>query len=229
MADEIKVTKRKLTDYRPDTKNANRGSLRGKQMIKTSFEENGAGRSLLADADGNLIAGNQSFEGAAAAGITDVIEIETEGEAVVVVRRRDLKLDSDDQRARRLAIADNRTNEVSLTWSPDELLADRSLLEGMFREDEIDALLAAGDAEKEVEAALDSEGGEKSDRAMGDRKKQIKPVLYADEIAVFEQALRATNINNRGQALMTVCRFYLDKQGVQDERPDSTVVKPTKA
>jgi hypothetical protein len=214
MANEIKVRRRKIDDYVPDAKNANRGSRRGKDMITTSFKENGAGRSLLADRDGVLIAGNQSFEGAAAAGIREVIEVETDGTQLVVVKRTDLDLDAD-PRARRLAIADNRTNEVSLTWNPDELLENPTLLDGMFREDEIEALLAASEVEAEVAGALDGESVSK-DRVMGDRKKQIKPVLYADEIAVFEQALRATGINNRGQALITVCKFYLDNQGAAD-------------
>jgi hypothetical protein len=210
MADGVTVKRRKLTDYRPDDKNANRGSQRGKQMIVKSFEENGAGRSLLADKDGVLIAGNQSFEGAAAAGITDVIEVETDGKSLVVVRRTDLDLDAD-PRARRLAIADNRTNEVSLDWNPAELLENPTLLDGLFRDDEIEALLAASDVETQVAGALDGETS--TDRKMGDKKKQIKPVLYADEIAIFEQALRATGMINRGQALISICRNYLEGKG----------------
>jgi hypothetical protein len=210
MPDEVKVTRRTIDDYRPDDKNANRGSQRGKQMIATSFKENGAGRSLLADKDGVLIAGNQSFEGAAAAGITDVIEVETDGKALVVVKRIDLDLDTDPE-ARRLAIADNRTNEVSLDWNPTELLGNPALLEGMFRDDEIEALLAASDVEAQVAGALDSDVS--TDRKMGDKKKQIKPVLYADEIAIFEQALRATGMINRGQALISICKHYLEGKG----------------
>jgi ParB-like chromosome segregation protein Spo0J len=40
-------------------------------------------------------------------------------------------------------------------------------------------------------------------------KKQIKPVLYADDLADFEAAIRKTGISNRGAALLAVCRFYL--------------------
>lgn len=215
MADEVKITRRKIDDYRPDDKNANRGSERGKQMIESSFRDNGAGRSLLADKDGVLIAGNQSFEGAKAAGITEVIEVETKGDALVVVRRTDLDLDAD-PRARRLAIADNRTNEVSLDWNPVELLENPALLDGLFRDDEIEALLEAGEIEAQVAGALDGESVS-TDRKMGDKKKQVKPVLYADEIAVFEQALRATKLINRGAALMAICKFYLESQVKSDE------------
>jgi hypothetical protein len=44
----------------------------------------------------------------------------------------------------------------------------------------------------------------------GDKSKQIRAVLYADEIAVFEQALAATGNINRGEAIVQVCRGYLD-------------------
>jgi len=44
----------------------------------------------------------------------------------------------------------------------------------------------------------------------GDKKSQIKAVLYAKQISVFETALKATGEMNRGEALMTICRFYLE-------------------
>ena len=51
---------------------------------------------------------------------------------------------------------------------------------------------------------------ESTQRDIGDKKTQIKPVLYADEIAVFESALRQTGEKNRGHALIQVCKFYLE-------------------
>jgi hypothetical protein len=47
-------------------------------------------------------------------------------------------------------------------------------------------------------------------RDLGNTATQIKPVLYAEEIAVFETALRTTGERNRGKALIQVCQFYLD-------------------
>lgn len=40
-------------------------------------------------------------------------------------------------------------------------------------------------------------------------KKQIKPVLYIDDLADFEAALRKTGLSNRGAALLMICRTYL--------------------
>jgi hypothetical protein len=55
----------------------------------------------------------------------------------------------------------------------------------------------------------ESEPGD-SNRNLGDTNVQIKPVLYAKDIAVFERALRQTSEHNRGKALIMVCQHYLD-------------------
>jgi hypothetical protein len=47
-------------------------------------------------------------------------------------------------------------------------------------------------------------------RLLGSAAKQIKPVLYIDEIAVFETAMRMTGEANRGSALMMICQEYID-------------------
>lgn len=43
-----------------------------------------------------------------------------------------------------------------------------------------------------------------------DKRKQIKPVLYVDEIGDFERAILATGNRNRGEAVLEVCRYYLE-------------------
>lgn len=48
-------------------------------------------------------------------------------------------------------------------------------------------------------------------RDLGDKRKQIKPVLYADEVADFERAIILTGLRNRGEALLAVCRFYVEQ------------------
>jgi hypothetical protein len=39
---------------------------------------------------------------------------------------------------------------------------------------------------------------------------EIKPVLFATEIRIFEEALRRTGEHNRGKALIQICQQYLD-------------------
>lgn len=138
-----KLVKRKITDYLPNPLNHNLGSERGSGMIEQSFRTYGAGRSLLVDKNGVLIAGNQSQQGALNAGIEDVIEVETDGKTLVVVKRNDLDLTTD-ARAVELGYMDNRTNEVSYTLDTDQLAAD--IASGadfslMYSHKELDALI----------------------------------------------------------------------------------------
>lgn len=55
----------KLSDLQPDDRNANKGSERGTYMIRRSLEKLGAGRSILLDKNGRIIAGNKTAESAA--------------------------------------------------------------------------------------------------------------------------------------------------------------------
>jgi hypothetical protein len=80
-----------------------------KKVIKNSLEENGAGRSILVDNDGNIIAGNGVFE--QWGGGRPVKVIESDGTELIVVKRNDIK--PDDPRRMKLAISDNSANDLS--------------------------------------------------------------------------------------------------------------------
>lgn len=204
-----KVTERKLSDYNLDPDNSNDGTARGAKLIADSLSEFGPGKSIVADKHDVLPAGNQVAKAAAAAGLTKVIEIETDGDVLIVHKRRDFDLaDKSDDRARRYAIADNRAQELSLNWNPTQLARgwSKGLLKGLFREDEYEALMEEAGEVEEVESALSSP----TPKLTGERSRQIKPVLYAEDIAVFEQALLMTGLKNRGDALLAVCRAYLE-------------------
>lgn len=73
-------------------------------------------RSIVVDKNGIVLAGNKTQESALAVGIEDVIEVETDGSQLVVVRRKDLDSINDPQKAKEYALADNRTAEVGLQW-----------------------------------------------------------------------------------------------------------------
>lgn len=207
-AEGVKVTERNLSDYALDPDNANKGRPRGQKMIEDSFRQLGAGRSVLADADDVLIAGNHAVQAALSAGLTKAIEIEAPADTLVVVKRGDVRL-ADGGVARKLAVADNRIASVNLDFDTDRLLADMDALGGLWREDEIDALQAAKEDLDAVQAAMNAEQPE-GDRLSGERQKQIKPVLYARDIGTFEAAILKTGLVNRGDALIEICRFYLD-------------------
>lgn len=115
------LLEKKLSDLKPDARNANKGTARGAQMIKDSLRDYGAGRSILLDKHGQIIAGNKTVEAAGAGGMKDLLVVESDGTRLVAVQRTDLDLN--DPRARQLAIADNRSAEVSLEWDTEMLKA----------------------------------------------------------------------------------------------------------
>ncbi len=121
MTNQMKI--KKITDYKPDQDNANKGTEYGSAVLERSVRELGPGRSLLVDREGNLIAGNKTQQALIDAGFTEVIEIIPKPGQVVVVKRDDLDLYKDTA-ARRLAYMDNRSAEINLNWDVDQILAD---------------------------------------------------------------------------------------------------------
>ena len=103
-----------IDSLRQDTHNFNRGTEEGQQLMERSFKEMGAGRSILIDKNGNIIAGNKSQKAAIAAGIKKVRIIETTGDELVAVKRTDVDIDSAE--GRKMAYLDNLTTQVNLTW-----------------------------------------------------------------------------------------------------------------
>jgi hypothetical protein len=131
----------KLTDFTPDPNNANKGTQRGRGLLENSLQKLGAGRSVLADKNGVLIAGNKTLQTAVESGFENAIVVETDGTQLVVVKRTDLDL-STDAKAKELAVADNRIGEISLEWDAEVLsaLSEEFDLSSMFFEEELEDL-----------------------------------------------------------------------------------------
>ena len=83
---------------------------RNKQLINKSLKEYGAGRSVLLDKEGVIIAGNGTYEQAKELGIP-VKVIETDGSELIAVKRTDLA--TEDVKRKGLAIMDNSTTDSS--------------------------------------------------------------------------------------------------------------------
>ena len=103
-----------------DKRNYRRHNERNKKLINKSLAEFGAGRSILADRDGEVVAGNGVFEQAQQLGIP-IRVIETDGSELIAVKRTDLA--TDDPRRKQLALADNATSDSS-EWEYDVLAED---------------------------------------------------------------------------------------------------------
>ena len=137
-----------ISELKQDTNNANKGTKRGNAAVAQSLKTLGAGRSILCDKHGVIIAGNKSVSQASAAGIDpDAIVVDSDGSKLIVVRRTDLDL-STDSKAKALAIADNRTAELGLEWNPAVIadLANEMDLKPYFTDDELAKLLDDGDS-----------------------------------------------------------------------------------
>ena len=93
-----------------DKRNYRKHSDRNKELINKSLKECGAGRSIVIDNEGEIIAGNGIYEQAQKLGIKTKI-IETDGSELVVVKRTDLN--TDDDKRKKLAVMDNSTSDSS--------------------------------------------------------------------------------------------------------------------
>ena len=107
--DEIKFDKRNYRLHNDENK----------RVIKKSLKELGAGRSIVVDKEGEIIAGNGVYEQAKKLGIKTKI-VETDGSELVVVKRTDLA--TGDDKRKKLALADNAASDTS-EWA-DELLRE---------------------------------------------------------------------------------------------------------
>ena len=122
----------KLANYRPQARNANKHNQRGMGLLQKSIETDGFIGAMTAAADGEIIAGSARLEKSAEVFGVDAepIVIEADGSRPIIVKRTDLP-SADDPRAKRLAIADNRVQEVDLTW-------DAEVLQGLAEFDSVD-------------------------------------------------------------------------------------------
>jgi ParB-like chromosome segregation protein Spo0J len=136
-----------IKDLIEDPVNRRTHNERNVGMIVDALQAVGAARSIVIDEQNVVLAGNGVIDAAAQAGITKVQVVEADGDTIVAVQRRGLT----GEQKRKLAMFDNRTNELS-DWNPDQLREDKDAgldLSPFFTEDELNKIL--GPDEQEVE------------------------------------------------------------------------------
>lgn len=118
--------KAKITDFRPDPANANKGTERGLRALDDSLSEVGLGRSIVTDKNGYIIGGNKTVERAVDQGFENALVVETTGDELVIVQRNDLDLlaNEPNNRARKLAYYDNRVAQLDLAWDVEQVRMD---------------------------------------------------------------------------------------------------------
>lgn len=148
-------TLKQLADLAQDTQNANKGTERGIGMLDHSLRHYGAGRSIVCDKHGTVIAGNKTLQSAADIGM-EVEVVQSDGKRLIVVQRTDLDL-SQDKAARELAYADNRAGQVGLDWDMAQIAADMEAgidIGAFWLEGELEA--AAKDVEPPDDPTVDN-------------------------------------------------------------------------
>ena len=108
-----------------DEKNYRKHNDQNKALIKKSLEECGAGRSILIDKEGVIIAGNGVFEQSKKLNIPTQI-VETDGTKLLVVKRTDIG--TNDEKRKKLALMDNSASD-QVEWDFSNLSADFNLNE----------------------------------------------------------------------------------------------------
>lgn len=103
------LNKKKLSDLKFDNQNINKGSEYGNSLLEKSLQEGGAGRSILIDKNGVIIAGNQTTQKASELGFEEVIIVPTDGKTLVAVQRMDIDINSPE--GAKLKILDNTVSK----------------------------------------------------------------------------------------------------------------------
>ena len=131
----------KIDDLQLDQHNANKGTKRGLKALDDSLRKFGAGRSILIDKNGRVIAGNKTVERAVDIGMENIIIVESDGSKLVAVQRTDLDLDDDHGSARALAMYDNRVGQLDLDWDVDQFqFVDLDIINNLFTREELEDL-----------------------------------------------------------------------------------------
>lgn len=201
-----------IDDLTPDPRNANKGTERGYRVLDDSIRDLGAGRSIVTDKEGRVIAGNKTLEAAVEAGLA-IRTVQTDGNELVVVQRTDLDLEDGDDTARRLAYADNRTGELGLEWDAAMIADDMEAgfdFSGLFEDFELNELM---DAMNDPDGDMPEDPGPQIDKAA-----ELQEVWETERGQVWEIPSVATE----GKAHRLMCGDNSEKQDISklfaDER-----------
>lgn len=100
-------------------KRFNKGTRFGDGLIRHSIQELGCGRSILVDKDGIVLCGNDVYRIAKELGKKMVV-IETDGDVLVVVKRKDLSVK--EKKGMEMSLVDNLSQEKNLDWETDAII-----------------------------------------------------------------------------------------------------------
>lgn len=208
--EEVKVKRGTLDDLIPDDRNMNRHTSYGMSLIEKSIRKNKFGRSILVDKNGRIIGGNGVTETAMSIGETKTIVVETTGDELVVVKRTDVDLDS--QQGREMALADNATAVADIDWDAEAVKE----IEGEFEISPEDWGVIANEAEQYGED-FTLPDGEKSPFCtmsfiVAEEQQQIikDAIAEAQHMEEYKYMETMGNTNTNGNALYLIMKQWAD-------------------
>ena len=200
-----------MNEIKFDKRNYRKHDKKNKSLIKKSLEKFGAGRSIVIDAEGEIIGGNGVYEQAQKLGLKTKI-VETDGSELVVVKRTDLKTDDDKRKA--LAVMDNSTSDTSEF--------DLELLTADFSVDELEdfgiELPEEKEEEEEEKGNIDDDFVifpcsvlDQSSKKWQERKKKWMEKLKCENVLETRQDSLTTSVINKHPKTYSLFLKYKDK------------------
>lgn len=123
-----KITK--ITDLKPDDRNANRHTQRGRGMLQNAVQQYGSREAGTLDKNGKIIGGNLRQEIYGEIGLENIQVVKADPKIPVFLQYDDLDLDDHDNPARMIALGLNRIAQASIDFDP-EVLAGLQEFEGV--------------------------------------------------------------------------------------------------
>lgn len=144
---------KKLSDFRPQAKNANLHTPKGLGMLDQSIAEGGFIGAITTVADGEVIDGSARLETVYTRfgeGVEPIV-VRSRGDRPIIHIREDIPT-ADDPRAKKLAISANRVAEVDLNWDTEILqeLDQEIDLSGLFSDEDFNKLVDSFESENQA-------------------------------------------------------------------------------
>jgi len=180
-----KLSDDRLDKFRPQRRNSNKHTQRGSGMLEASMRQYGYVAPMTAAADGEIIDGSARIETSATVFGDDVLVVHHDGTKPVIMVRDDIP-SADTPEARAISVAANRIAQVNLDYDAEVILADLAAgvdLSSMFRQDELDEIIAGLNGEYKLDTGFEPE--ESASKGL----KEVTFVLPDEHMRLVESVL----------------------------------------
>lgn len=159
------------TEYQPNTRNHNKGTVRGDSAIDDSVSKYGLHRGIAVADNGEAFAGSHLLQSAIdRSAASEVIEVAVTGDTLVVSKRVDIR-DGDDPKAIAAGLADNLTHQRNFEFDVPQFALDTSALAAIGLN--LPRSIITPDEIKEViQGVSENDGNDEDHRSAGRREVQ---------------------------------------------------------